>query len=139
MVVKEKVLNVPNLEDLVTPETTLDEYRSIIGQFITDDNKEVLGGAQVDKVVRASLFVAEFGTKPFTAKDFHDKACIHPDIEDFHLSTEQVVEIITVCKRIGLFGSYDVRNMFINRNPKLQKNLQRILGEYQKNLFLSNA
>ncbi len=139
MLVKEKTSKVPKLEDLVTPETTLDEYRNIIDQFITKNNKKVLAGAQVDKIVRASLFVSEFGTKPFTAKDFHDKACTHPDKETLHLPTEQVVEIITVCKRIGLFENFDVLNMYVNRNPKLQQDLQRILSEYQKVLFLGNT
>lgn len=131
MAVKEKVSKTPNLKDLVTSDTTFGEFEDIVGQFITKDNRDVLGIASKEKTARAILYTAKFGTIPFSAQIFGEEACFDPDNNIIRLPAEQVVEIIVIGKKMGLLGHVSNETM-VNKNAGLTKNLQRILEERQK-------
>ncbi|OGH39328.1 MAG: hypothetical protein A2905_05565 [Candidatus Levybacteria bacterium RIFCSPLOWO2_01_FULL_36_10] len=90
-----------------------------------------MGLASNEKTVRAILNATKFGTEPFSAQRFGEEVCYDPDNEMIHLPGEQVVEIIIIGKRMGLFERAGIEQL-VNRNPNLTKNLQRILGDYQR-------
>ena len=131
MAIEEKVSKVPLLGDLVTSETTLGEFEEIVSKFITVENKTALKRYPGEKVVVVVLRVAGFRDTMFSAQEF-DSACVHPLDNNVHLPFDEVVEILTICRRMGLCESADVRGKFVNRDVKLKGNLQRLSDEYRR-------
>lgn len=115
---------------LLSRDTTLEDLSSLLSNFITDEERELLKDNPSKKVITSLLSLGAFAPEPetFDKETFSTVAAVNDD--GVALPYDEVVVLLSIVKRVGVVKEVD-ENLIVDQDIHVM--LERLLDESERN------
>jgi hypothetical protein len=118
----------PNLGQLLKPETTREQFESIAGSLLSEKDKQIFGEAGLSRVLGGILYLAPFAPEPATFDEAAYRAVACLDDEGKPLKDEEAARLLQIAKETGVIKDAEKGRLMVNR--KIHPILENLLNQY---------
>jgi hypothetical protein len=114
------------LIDLIHPSMIVQDFKSVLGRFITPEAKQILGTQAQNKLLQITLMSVTFSPDPNATLDNEDIAAIGADDLGHRLTDNEVGVIVELSVRMGYYQRDPTNPNSLKIVPKTQEIVREI-------------
>lgn len=119
----------PQLKDLLTLQTTREQFEEIAGQLLSPGDKKLFGSEAISKVAMGILYLAPFAPEPATLDEEAYRSSVSFDDDGKPLKVEEVTRLLQIAKGTGVVK--DAQNNRLVVDKDIRPIIEKILNQYE--------
>jgi len=120
----------PKLGQLLRPDTTREQFESIVSSLLTDKDKKLFGDASKERVLTGLLYLAPFAPEPATFDESAYRAVVGVDDAGQPLRDEEVARLLQIAKETGVIKDAEKGRLMVDK--QIHPILETLLSQYDE-------